>query len=67
MQGKTVDQLVRIAMAGGGFRMSAGGKTVDQITRIVMASGDHPSRIEITDCEHLTADQLFTHRDSRKG
>ena len=34
---KTVDQLVRIAAAGGGLRLSASTKTVDQLVRIAAA------------------------------
>lgn len=35
---KTIDQLVRIAAAGGGMHIDANGKTADQMVRIASAA-----------------------------
>ena len=55
---KTIDQLVRIAAAGGGMRVSATGKTVDQLVRIAAAASTKQGQIAVTDTQFLTVDQL---------
>jgi DNA replication protein len=63
----TVDQLARIASAGGGFRVDAKLKTVDQLARLASAASTHQARIEIFNTSLLTVDQLARLASAGKG
>ncbi|MBW3328801.1 helix-turn-helix domain-containing protein, partial [Klebsiella pneumoniae] len=68
---KTVDQLVRIAAAGGGLRLSASTKTVDQLVRIAAAAGNsitpNKAKLVLFDLESKTVDELVRIAAAGKG
>lgn len=64
---KTIDQLVRIAVAGGGMKISATGKTVDQLVRIAVAASQKQAQLSISDTKLLTVDQLVRIALAGKG
>lgn len=45
MDGKLTDDLVRIAAAGGGFRLNAGGRLTDDLVRIAAAARHGGARL----------------------
>jgi DNA replication protein len=54
---RTIDELIRIAVAGGGFTISAAPYTTDQLVRLVGAAGGTGSRIHLRDlADRPTAD-----------
>lgn len=56
---KTVDQLVRIAAAGGGFTIDAKRLTVDQMVRVAAAASDQNAQISIAGTGLLLWIKLF--------
>lgn len=68
---KTIDQLVRIAAAGGGLRINASTKTVDQLVRIAAAAGNsmNPNKAQLVlfDLESKSTDQLVRIAAAGKG
>lgn len=48
LESRTTDDLVRIAAAGGGFRLSAGPRTTDDLVRIAAAASSKGARISFT-------------------
>ncbi len=64
---KTIDQLVRIASAGGGMRINAQGKTVDQLVRIASAASTKGAQITIINVNLFTIDQLVRIASAGKG
>lgn len=63
----TVDQLVRIASAGGGLKVDAKLKTVDQLVRIASAASNHKAILEIINTTLLTVDQKVRIASAGKG
>lgn len=55
---KTTDELVRIASAGGGFRLKASMKTTDELVRIASAASSKKARIVLVGLEFKTVDEL---------
>lgn len=55
---RSTDEIVRIAMAGGGFRMDGSRRHVDDLVRIAMAGKSKRSRIVFTGLDSRTADDL---------
>ncbi|MBF5038534.1 hypothetical protein INP77_03400 [Methylophilus sp. 13] len=53
-----IDQIVRIAAAGGGMTIDAKGKTVDQVVRIAAAASKHQAKLVIKNTQTYTVDQL---------
>lgn len=64
---KTVDQLVRIAAASGGFTINAKKLTVDQMVRIAAAASTNRAQISIADATSLTVDQAVRIGAAGKG
>ncbi|MHC3039234.1 helix-turn-helix domain-containing protein [Klebsiella pneumoniae] len=69
---KTIDQLVRIAAAGGGLRINASTKTVDQLVRIAAAAAGNsmnPNKAQLVlfDLESKSTDQLVRIAAAGKG
>ncbi|MEN5071003.1 hypothetical protein [Stenotrophomonas sp. TWI1183] len=54
----TIDQIVRIAAAGGGMTLSSNGKTVDQVVRIAAAASRKHAKLVIRNTQGYTVDQL---------
>lgn len=54
----TIDNLVRLALAGGGVRLAAGQFSVDQITRLALAAKKKRARITIENSSALTIDSM---------
>lgn len=63
----TVDDLYRIALAGGGFRISARSLTVDDLYRVCLAANSHTSRIIVEDSAALTASDMYRIALAGKG
>lgn len=63
----TIDQIVRIAAAGGGMNINAQGKTVDQVVRIAAAASSHQSKLVIRNTQAYTVDQLVRVAAAGKG
>ncbi len=64
-QGRSVDDLCRIARAGGGFRISNKGITVDDLCRIGRAAAGKRAHLAIVVEHPITTDDLC--RISRAG
>jgi DNA replication protein len=64
---RTVDQLVRIAAAGGGFTLDAATKTVEQVVRIAAAASTKGAQITITNAQTKTVDHLVRIAAAGKG
>jgi DNA replication protein len=54
----TIDQIVRIAAAGGGMTLNSNGKTVDQVVRIAAAASRKHAKLVIRNTQGYTVDQL---------
>lgn len=55
---RSTDDIVRIALAGGGFRMDASRRHVDDLVRIAIAGKSKHSRIVFTGLDNRPADDL---------
>lgn len=53
---RTVDDLMRIARAGGGFVLNAGSRTTDDLVRIASAGADAGARIVFKGVANRTTD-----------
>ena len=58
MHNRTTDDLVRIALAGGGFEIDASSRTTDEIVRIASATGNRPSKLKVSNTGKKTTDDL---------
>ena len=65
--GKSTDQLVRIAAAGGGMQINAKGKSTDQLTRIAAAASNSGAQIAIISSSSKSTDQLVRIAAAGKG
>lgn len=63
----TVNDLYRIAVVGGGFRISAKSFTVNDLYRLCAASANHPSQIIIEDSAALSIDDMYRLASAGKG
>lgn len=65
----TIDQIVRIAAAGGGMTIDTQGKTVDQVVRIAAAAAasNHQVTLVIKNTQTYTVDQLVRVAAAGKG
>lgn len=64
---RTIDQTVRLAAAGGGFRVDASTKTIDQVVRIAAAASGKGSQILVLNAETRTIDELVRIAAAGKG
>ena len=55
---KPVDDLVRVAHAGGGFRIDAAGHIPDDLVRVAHAATQHHCRIDIINAANLSTNDL---------
>jgi hypothetical protein len=58
MDNRTTDELVRIALAGGGFELDAARRTTDDLVRIALAAGNKPARLRLVNVMTRTTDEL---------
>ncbi|UZJ44467.1 hypothetical protein OOT55_17695 [Marinimicrobium sp. C6131] len=65
--GPTIDQIVRIAAAGGGMTINAQGKTVDQVVRIAAAASGKQAQLVIRNVQGYTVDQMVRIAAAGKG
>lgn len=63
----TIDQIVRIAAAGGGMNIDAKGKTVEQVVNIAAAASTNQSKLVIRNSQTYTVDQLIRIAAAGKG
>ena len=52
LESRLTDDLIRIAAAGGGFRLQAGSRLTDDLTRIAAAAGDSDDVRWIMEAKH---------------
>ncbi|WP_421277714.1 hypothetical protein [Aeromonas veronii] len=65
--GLTIDQIVRIAAAGGGMTINAQGKTVEQAVRIAAAASGKQTQLVIRNVQGYTVDQMVRIAAAGKG
>jgi hypothetical protein len=63
----TIDELVRIAVAGGGFTIDAHQVPVDGLVRIAVAASSKGARITIQNAQSLSTDNLVRIAVAGKG
>jgi hypothetical protein len=64
---KTVDELVRMALAGGGLDMDISRRTTDELVRIALAGNNKGIRLRFTGCGRKTTDELVRIALASKG
>ncbi len=64
---QTVNDLVRIAAAGGGFTIDASNYEVNDLVRIAAAAQNHKSRIHLTNAHILDTNDLVRIGAAGKG
>lgn len=64
---KTINELVRIAFAGGGFTIDASTHTTNELVRIAHAASNLMSRIHILNANRKTTDELVRIAFASKG
>ncbi|EJL6956704.1 hypothetical protein O1D26_001280 [Vibrio cholerae] len=64
--GLSIDQIVRIAAAGGGMTINAQGKSVDQVVRIAAAASGKQSQLVIRNFNY-SVDQMVRIAAAGKG
>jgi DNA replication protein len=66
-ESRTTDDLVRLALAGGGFTLSAGSRTTDDLVRIALAGANKGARLTFTGLGSRTTDDLVRIALAGKG
>ena len=65
---KTTDDLVRIALAGGGFTIDASKRTTDDLVRVALAAASKPgTRLTLRSLQSRTTDDLVRIALAGKG
>lgn len=67
MLNKTVEDLIRIALAGGGLTISAATQTTENLIRIALAASGKATRMHLTTCESKTTEELIRIALAGKG
>lgn len=68
MRGKTVEEIVRIALAGGGFELDAAQFNIEEIVRIALAAGgNNQARISVANWAHFDTEELVRISLAGKG
>ena len=65
--GKTTGELVQIAAAGGGLRLSVKGRTTGELVQIAAAASGKRAMIFLTDAGSKTTGELFQIAAAGKG
>ena len=63
----SIDQIVRIAAAGGGLTIDASDNSVDQVVRIAAAASTHQASLVIRHTQNYSVDQLVRIPAAGKG
>lgn len=66
-EGRTVDDLIRIAAAGGGFRLEAGGRSTNDLIRIAAAASASGARVTFAGSAGKMTDDLIRIAAAGKG
>jgi hypothetical protein len=66
-QGRSTDDLVRIAEAGGGFRLDAEGRSSDDLVKIAAAAASWGTRLVFAGVEERSTDDLIRIADAGEG
>jgi DNA replication protein len=64
---RTIDDLVRIAAAGGGFKLDASMKRTDELVRIAAAAATNGAKVILTGLTARTTDELVRIGAAGKG
>jgi len=64
---RQIDEIVRIAAAGGGFRMGASLKQTDDLVRIAAAAANHGARIVLLGLQMRPTEDLVRIAAAGKG
>jgi hypothetical protein len=64
---KTIDQLVRIAHAGGGFRLEAALKETNDLVKIAFAAGNSGAKITFAGLNLRSVDDIIRISHAGKG
>jgi hypothetical protein len=66
-QGRPTEDLVRIAKAGGGFKLDAGGRPTDELVTIAAAASDWGVRLVFAGMDGRPTDDLVTIAEAGQG
>ena len=66
-EGRTTDELVRIAVAGGGLRLDAAGRSTDDLVRIAVAGSTKGLRLVFAGLTGRSTDELVSIAVAGKG
>lgn len=64
---RSTDELVRIASAGGGFRLDASMRSTDELVRIASAASNKGSQVTFAGLKLRTTDELVRIGSAGKG
>jgi DNA replication protein len=67
LEGRTTDELMRIAASGGGFFLKAGGRTTDDLMRIAAAASGKSARMTFSGLGGRTTEELMRIAACGKG
>lgn len=66
-QSRPTEELVRIAVAGGGFRLDTAGRSTDELVTIAAAASEWGVRLVFAGVEDRTTDDLVRIADAGEG
>ena len=66
-EGRSTEDLVRIAEAGGGFRLDAGGRSTDDLAKIAGAASSWGIRLVFAGMNGRSTDDLVRIADAGEG
>jgi len=67
LEGRTTEELVRIAEAGGGFRLDAAGRSTEDLVTIASAASSWGVRMVFAGMTGRSTDDLVTIADAGEG
>ena len=67
MEQRSVDELIHIAAAGGGFRIDAGPFETDDLTRIAAAAAGTGARVTVCGADRLPTGELVRIATAGRG
>jgi DNA replication protein len=66
-EGRSTDELVRIAIAGGGFRLDADGRSTDDLIRIAVSASSWGVRMVFAGMDGRSTDDLVRIAEAGEG
>lgn len=66
-ESRTTEDLIRIAAAGGGFRLAAGLRTTEDLIRIAAAASNKGAQLYLTGLQTRTTEELIRIGAAGKG